>query len=311
VFVFLCYYFNFLSIQLALQEFMLFALGVALVSLIGYWDDHQNLSAKFRLLAQFIVASGTVMLLHRSMPEHLSLVVWKGFEIPFRDLWLILPIIGIVWSINLFNFMDGLDGLASLEAIFVLGMGGVFLWHPEISGSEAFSNSNWPSAFSSLAFGMTFLVLGFLIWNWPRAFVFMGDVGSYGLGFLIALFTLLGNLYYSIPIVVWLIVYAVFWFDATVTLIRRMIMGKAFMSAHCEHAYQRLHQAGFTSKQVLIWIMILNSILAVLGWWVYQDESNTVIGIIFAMLLLISSYGMVEYLKPMKNTKKEDLCETV
>ena len=131
----------------------------------------------------------------------------------------------------------------------------------------------------------------------------MGDVGSYCLGFLIAIFALIGDLWYHIPLMLWLILYGVFWFDASITLIRRIFYRRKFMSSHCEHAYQRLYQAGYSHQQVLIYVSLLNVILAFLTLFAAHDNKKLSLCFFIAIMVLITSYSIIEKIKPMtRNT---------
>jgi len=152
--------------------------------------------------------------------------------------WLnIIALISIVWLTNLYNFLDGIDGYAGSQTV-IVGLG-LFL-------------------FSSNPLGLVLVVgsLGFLLFNWDKATIFMGDVGSATLGFIIAIFIFsdigTGNIY------IWLITLSLFWIDATATLIRRYIAGESISLAHRKHAYQRLVQAGWTHSRVVIFATVFN-----------------------------------------------------
>jgi Fuc2NAc and GlcNAc transferase len=251
-------------------------------------DDPHNLSPKKRLLIQMLVATTCVSLLGDLSNYHLfskSTVYlgWVGFG---------LSALALVWSINLFNFMDGLDGLAAVEALCVLSMGGWLYWYED------------HKTFALLIWALGISVAGFLVWNWPKARIFMGDAGSYCLGFLIALFALIGESWYSIPVVYWIILYGVFWFDATITILRRLYRGNNVAYAHREHAYQRLHRAGFSHKQVLSYVLVLNSILASIAVLARFNPDYLGLGLSIAILILIIAYCWVEKIKPMERKIK-------
>ena len=133
----------------------------------------------------------------------------------------------LVWLINLTNFMDGIDGIAAVECITV-SFGGVLLY--VLSGP---SSLQWlmPLMLASAC-------LGFLVWNWPPAKIFMGDVGSGFLGFMLAALSLQAarlspRLFWG-----WVILLGIFVVDATFTLLRRIMRGERFYEAHRTHAYQ-------------------------------------------------------------------------
>jgi len=281
---FLCLLLGYAFGWYSLQELLLFLPSTFLVSMIGFWDDHKELTARKRLVVQILAAIFCVLILGDVSSLHLSnysvlTLGWAG---------LIVAVLGLVWSTNLFNFMDGLDGLASIEALFVFGIGGFLFWNaaaPEVA---------------LLLWTMVLAVAGFLVWNWPRARVFMGDVGSYCLGFLVALFSLVGDRWYNIPMTMWIILYSVFWFDATVTLIRRFKQGQNLAMAHREHAHQRLHRAGYSHAQVLFGVIVLNCILSGIALWALNTDSFKW-GFAITMLILSAVYWKIEKLKPMNS----------
>jgi Fuc2NAc and GlcNAc transferase len=259
-------------------ELLLFLPGALMLALLGAWDDTHAISSKFRFLIQCLAAGFC-----------LSISLWMVFPGWF---WVIIGmpvlLITLVWSINLFNFMDGLDGIAAVEAVFVLGMGGVVCWvygHPSLA---------------MIAWSMVCVVLGFLTVNWPKASIFMGGVGSYPLGFLIGALAWVSAWVYGIPFILWIILYGVFGFDATVTLLRRMYYKQVWTEAHRSHAYQRLHQAGFSHQQVLFCVIALNALLSAIVLVIVFKPEWTVVGFVLAMGLLLGAYAWVEYLNPMQ-----------
>lgn len=143
----------------------------------------------------------------------------------------LLLLVGI-WWINLFNFMDGIDGLASSQATFMLVSGAALaLWsEPTLIGNAAWI---WGLCVASAVFG-------FLLLNFPPAKIFMGDVGSTYLGFMILALALIGIQAGWLNYAVWLVLAAVFVTDATVTMLTRIVRRERWYEAHCSHAYQRL-----------------------------------------------------------------------
>ncbi len=266
----------------SLTEIFLFLPGAFILALLGAWDDTHVISSKFRFLIQCLVAGFCLSVsLYSVFPGW----VWVIIGMP-------ILLITLVWSINLFNFMDGLDGIAAVEAIFVLGIGGFVCWH------------YGHTSLALIAWSMVCGVLGFLTLNWPKASIFMGGVGSYPLGFLIGAFAWVSAWMYGIPFILWVILYGLFGFDATITLLRRMYYKQAWTEAHRSHAYQRLHQAGFTHQQVLLCVIGLNTLLGSIVLAVVFKPEWTLIGFLLAMGLLIGAYASVEYLNPMQKNKK-------
>jgi Fuc2NAc and GlcNAc transferase len=203
--------------------------GSTMIALIGYIDDHRALSAKIRFAVHILAAITGMYFLN----------------LPF---WTLLP---IAWCINLYNFMDGIDALASLQGLFVsLAAAGTLLYLGDITTAK-------------ICFTLAATLTGFLCWNWPPARIFMGDVGSGTLGFIFAMLIFSGTL----PLTFWFILMAVFICDATFTLLRRMLGGEKWYSAHRSHAYQRFVQRGYSHKQVAMGILLFNlCILLPLAW---------------------------------------------
>lgn len=258
--------------------------GALIVAAIGYMDDHGGVSPARRALVHFAAALGCVFVL--GGVDALSL---GAFKVHLGWLGALLAVLAIVWSVNLFNFMDGTDGIAGAEALFILGIGGVFLWQ---AGGAGIAVSAWILAAS---------VGGFLVWNWPKASIFMGDVGSGFLGFLIAAFALAGEKWYGVPALLWAVLYAVFWFDATATLVRRVVAGECWYSAHRSNAYQRLHHLGGWSHGKILWaVIVLNAVFGCLA--VYGNAHREQLFWIFLVAVGFAGlcYILVERIAPMR-----------
>lgn len=279
---------------IALEEVLLFTPAVA-IGLLGTLDDFKGLSASFRFIVHFLAASTLLFLLKEG-----GYLVQNFLDLPLPLCFMVL-VVGIVWFTNLYNFMDGTDGLAATEALFCLGLGGYFIF-----AAEGF-------AFSTLGWGIMAMVIGFLIWNWPTAKIFMGDSGSGFLGFLIATFALIGHKQFNISIYVWLIMSSLFWFDATVTLIRRIIAKEKWYKPHRKHAYQRMVQSGWSHTKVLLSSIVINTVLAGLSYWAFHKPQLNEILLLVAIAFLAAVYVLVELAKPMYHdyhmdvTKVEDL----
>lgn len=197
-----------------------------MVALVGYVDDRRGLSQGIRLLVHLGAAALTVAL------------TWPWPALP--PVLAVAAVVGIAWMINLYNFMDGIDGLAGSEAVFVFGAAAVLVWLT--GGSPA-----WVALLAASASACA----GFLWWNWPPARIFMGDAGSGFVGFLVAAFALLTWRDGQLHPTVWLILASLFVADASVALLRRMLRRERWYAAHRSHAYQwlarsRLGHAGVT-----------------------------------------------------------------
>lgn len=148
----------------------------------------------------------------------------------------------IVWFINLYNFLDGIDGYAGSEALFL-----------SVAAFALFGDSVF------VVLGVC--VLGFLLWNWHKAKIFMGDVGSTLLGYNIAIFTIYYANAESSNFWIWIVLFGLFWFDATLTLFRRYRNKERLSQAHKKHAYQRLTQSGLSHSRVVLASIAVNLLL--------------------------------------------------
>jgi|SRR5450830_592461 len=192
-----------------------------LVAVIGFMDDHGHIAARWRLLGHFFAAMWALFWMH-------GLPAIKVFGFTFELGWAghALAVLYLVWMLNLYNFMDGIDGIASLEAICAcLGLALIYCLRGEASLVCA------PLLLAAA-------VAGFLYWNFPPARIFMGDAGSGFLGIILGGLTLQAAWSGSEFFFAWLIMLGVFIVDATFTLIRRLIRGDKVYEAHRSHAYQ-------------------------------------------------------------------------
>lgn len=251
------------------------------IGTISFLDDKWSLSAKWR----FLVHIGASLYFLMVLPKGLNL----NFFFFMGNSWLSYPVAFflLLWSTNLFNFMDGSDGLAATEGIFVLGAGSLLL--------GVFYQA-WMLAYPG--FLMSFLLLGFLIWNWPPARIFMGDVGSAPLGFLIMAMALLAQQQVGMPIGVWCMLYGLFLCDATITLIRRMWRGEPWRQAHRRHAYQRLQQIHWSHQKIVFCLILCNAVIGMLSWLVLFYPAKSLLFIFLEAFILIGIYYMIEKISP-------------
>jgi Fuc2NAc and GlcNAc transferase len=206
------------------------------------------MSARARLAAHLIAATTALVVL-----GGLPAVQLGEISLHLGTAGSILAAVGIVWSINLFNFMDGIDGIASSQAVLIFGAAGL-LFH--LRGADSL-------AAVSLSFGAA--SAGFLYWNWPPARIFMGDVASGAIGFMIAVLAVVGEQEGTVPLVAFGILGAVFVGDATLTLLRRVARGARPAEAHRDHAYQRLTRAWGAHRPVTLAAGAATVVLALLA----------------------------------------------
>jgi UDP-N-acetylmuramyl pentapeptide phosphotransferase/UDP-N-acetylglucosamine-1-phosphate transferase len=193
------------------------AAGLFALSLL---DDMRSLPVGIRLIGHFFAALAAVTG---------SWLSGAGVAL----LWSIPVLLFIVWMTNLYNFMDGSDGLAGGMALFGFGGYGAGAW---LGGNEMFALLN---------FSVAAAALGFLVFNFHPAKVFMGDAGSIPLGFLAAVFGVSGWQQGYWPLWFPLLAFSPFVADATVTLLKRALRGEKLSQAHRSHYYQRLVQMGW------------------------------------------------------------------
>jgi Fuc2NAc and GlcNAc transferase len=194
------------------------------IAIIGFLDDHRTVSAGLRFGVHVAVALLVVFLLG-GIPDR----ILANWDLHGSLLGVIVALIALVWTINLFNFMDGIDGIAASEAAFIATAGAALIWC---------QSGDFALVAPMLCLGAA--CLGFLAWNWPPARIFMGDAGSGFLGFTLATLGLAGSQADAMPLDVWAILGGVFVVDATVTLVRRMARGERWSDPHRMHAYQHL-----------------------------------------------------------------------
>lgn len=211
-----------------------------ILSIISLIDDVKEIKPLIRLLFHFIVAIMAFVFLEGLRPLKIS-----GFESQYNYIIYPLAVIGIVWFINLFNFMDGVDGFASVEVITIASVMFVLSWN-------------------LINIILIVSVAGFLCWNWPKAKIFMGDVGSTQLGFITVVLGIYFHNNLDFSILNWIMLTSPFWFDATLTLLRRWRNGENLTQAHRKHAYQRLVLAGYSQVKVNLILIIINVFIILL-----------------------------------------------
>lgn len=217
---------------------LLSLVGFFLIAYVSFHDDRRPVPAGLRFLIH--LAAAVALLMSGLRLEALPL---PGLaDQPLALGWLAIPLTLLitVWFTNLYNFMDGMDGFAG--GMTVLGFGGC-AWLAWGQGD---------AELALLCGAIAMAGAGFLVWNFPPAKIFMGDVAAAPLGYLVALVTFLGVKNQSLSLWQPLLIFSPFWVDATLTLLRRMVRKEAFWKAHRSHAYQRFAQAGWGHRRTTL-----------------------------------------------------------
>lgn len=246
--------------------------GGFLVVAVGWLDDLRGLGSAIRL-SLYGFAS-------------LWAVVWIG-GLPSVELGVGILNLGIFgyfvgWCLtlgflNIYNFMDGIDGIAAGEGLIASSAAAAFLI---LAGS-------WPMAIACLILSAG--LLGFIPWNWHPAKIFMGDVGSNLLGFVLIVMAMFSENQGFVPLLVWIILLAVFWVDGGATFLRRLWKGDPVYLPHRTHAYQRAVQKGYSHSQVTSAVIVIDIILVGLGylaWSVPMRLLPVVAGVLIGLFIL-------------------------
>ncbi len=251
--------------QIELNLFYALVIGV-IISVISYFDDIYDLSPKIRIIAQAIVAISGIVSIGGLNSIELGL-----FSIENQIVTNVFAFLLIVWFINLYNFLDGINGYAGSEILFLC-----------IAGFTLFGGGH----FVVLAVAS----LGFLYWNFGNAKIFMGDVGSTLLGYNVAIFTLYYANQEASNLWIWIVLFGVFWFDATLTLLRRKLNKEKLSIAHKKHGYQRLNQSGWSHFKVTNWSIVLNVQLFCIVYFI----SNVFVAFVVSLAVLFSIMKFID-----------------
>ncbi|MDQ3082466.1 MAG: glycosyltransferase family 4 protein [Gemmatimonadota bacterium] len=256
--------------------------GGSMIAAVGWIDDHRDLPALVRFAVQFLSAAWAMFWL-----GGLPALTVGSTQLSLGIAGIPLGVIGIVWAINLYNFVDGIDGLAAGEAVTTGMIGGLIL----------LAMGHYGLAMVSLLIAAA--NAGFLPLNWAPAKLFMGDVGSGMLGYLFAELAIASENAGAVPLLIWVLLLGAFVFDATVTLCRRIAHGERWYHAHHSHAYQRMVQAGRSHAQVSSMILAINFVLAALAIVAWLRPTFFMVAIGAGALLLSIIYLSVERIRPM------------
>jgi Fuc2NAc and GlcNAc transferase len=266
--------------RIELNVIYAFLMGGLVVGIIGFIDDHRHIPARWRIIVHIIAALWAIYWLGENSTIHLNDgILHHGLYVDFAALFL------TTWFLNLYNFMDGIDGIASVEAITTAGAAAFIIF--SISPDNEQSH-NYVLALSLLLVA----ALGFLVWNWPPAKIFMGDVGSGYLGYIFALFAITTTLESYMTIWTWFILLGVFIVDATITLLRRIFGGQRWYEAHRSHAYQHAALRWDSHSKVTLFVFLINIIwLFPLAWLAtYNPEWGAALTIVAYIPLLTLAF---------------------
>lgn len=262
-----------------------------LLAATGLLDDKRHLSIKVRIGMQLLATCLALALLAVYPP---LMFPWGAVS----AIWILLPLcaLALVWLINLYNFMDGIDALAASEAIFcslALGL---------LSSISADSGAG---GITTLCLGLAVAVSGFLYFNLPPARLFMGDVGSNYLGFMLGTLGLAAVVEGSVNYWTLLVLFGIFIVDATTTLIGRMRAKAVWYHAHRSHAYQRAALIHASHGKVVIVTTLINMVwLLPLAWLTTMQEQW---GVFITAMAWLPLFGLVARYRNMQTKTVEGI----
>jgi len=240
---------------------LVIVLPTALLVAVSHLDDLRGLPVSIRIGAQIIAA----VLFAQGALQAMS---WPL---------LVLIVVGIVWVTNLYNFMDGSDGLAGGMSVFGFGFLAMGAWH---SGDETLT-------IASVV--ITAAAAGFLLFNLPPASIFMGDAGSVPLGFLAVVLSLAGWREGDWPFWFPVVVFSPFIVDATLTLLKRMLRGERLWEAHRKHYYQRLVQIGWGHRGTALAEYALALTCGAAALWAIRQPVYAQLAVLLALVALYAA----------------------
>ena len=219
--------------------FVLMAAGFV-IALLGFLDDHGHINSMLRLAIHFFVAISVVV----SLGGFGEVTIFNGVQLGFIAN--IIAVLFLVWLLNLYNFMDGINGIASVEAITATVSMAILYLLLSISLN------------SEILWLLAACVCGFLLWNFPKAKIFMGDACSGFLGLTLGILALIALKENLALFCAWIICLGVFVVDATYTLIKRVLDGYKMYDAHRSHSYQILSRKWGSHTPVTLVVASIN-----------------------------------------------------
>ncbi len=266
---------------------MFFAISISLLawSSLSWLDDQFDLSPRRRWLIQCVFAVlsvitfGAVDIIHLSSERYLVLpLLGAAFSV-----------VGVLWLVNLYNFMDGMDGLAAAQTIIASATLSFWFWQYGDQG------------LAIICLVLAAASYGFLLWNWHPAKIFMGDVGSITIGAFFSTILLIAVSRYDFPVISFILLFAVFVADASVTILRRLFRREKIWLPHRSHYYQRLANMGFSHSKIVIGLIILMSISSLNASTTLIYRDTIPLSVFLEFILLLSCAFFVEYLESRNN----------
>ena len=260
-------------LELSNNLFLILGVGGGMAALFGFIDDIKDIRARIKLIIQLLLSGWAVYWLYS---DNLLLLNW----IP---IFITIPacLFFMIWMMNAYNFMDGVDGMAASGAIFASLTLALVLFLTD----------------NSVELILIFILIaatvgGFIIFNWPPATIFMGDAGSVFLGYVFGSLMLFTTLNGYLSIWIWLMVFGYFFADTTVTQIVRFILVKKWYLAHQSHAYQNLARITESHLKVTSGVILFNIIwiLPLTIWSALQPEMEILAAILAITPALVVAY---------------------
>jgi len=254
--------------------YLILFVSSSLIIAVGLFDDIFEIKKRIRIFIH--IAAALIVILW--IGSNLQIIFPRAINLtgPFATIFIVLY---VVWNINLYNFMDGIDGLAAGQAVFMGATAGTIAW----------VNGNFPLALAYYLLG--FASLGFLKWNWHPAKIFMGDLCSGFMGITMAILGLWGKLTSSVPLTAFLILMAIFYVDPTYTIIRRLLEGENPTTTHRDFAFHHAIRKGYSHARVTGTILLIDLFwLAPLAVWTVLLRSN------WSIPVLLIAYAPIIFL---------------
>ncbi|CNI46086.1 polyprenol phosphate:N-acetyl-hexosamine 1-phosphate transferase [Yersinia frederiksenii] len=247
-----------------------------IIALVGFWDDHGHIAARWRLLAHFSAAAFLLFCL-----GGFPVLTFSQYTLNLGILGSLFGLLFLVWMLNLYNFMDGIDGLASAQAV-TSCIGAIVIYY---ISADHIALDNY-----LVLWLLASTVLGFLLWNFPPAKIFMGDAGSGFLGLVIGALAINAGWIETKFFFCWLILLGLFIVDATWTLIRRVLGGFKVYEAHRSHGYQ------IASRKFKRHLPVTLSAIAINVIWLFPIALLVGLNIVNPVVALIISYIPLFYI---------------